>query len=172
MIQEIKNNFDKNYKLNYNIISNKNKLAYLYSILNISVLNKDIELFLLFLYLHDTLKLNFETKEYNDWRVMTTYYLAYEVDKFSILDLKHYNDNIETPRQQKILVYLFKNLKENGFYLLKKNSWVKLNIKSLLKTYIRVLGKFCILYNKILHNRYKPGGNGYYEALENWNKLS
>jgi hypothetical protein len=172
MIQEIKNNFDKNYKLNSNIMSNKNKLNYLYNILNISIINKDIELFLLFLYLHDTLKLYFETKEYNDWKLITTYNLAYEVNKFSILDLKHYNDNIETSRQQKIFIYLSKNLEENGFYLLKKNSWVKLNIKSLLKTYIRVLGKFCILYNKILHNRYKPGGNGYYTSLENWKKIS
>lgn len=176
LIQIIREKFDQNmkkkYNLNQKIISNKNKLLYLYTIFNYSVVNKDIQTFLLFLYLHDTMNLDFKTKEYQNWKLIITSNLSYEVNKITNLDLHHYQDKISTLYDYKIMRYLQKNIFSNGYYFLIPNSWVKLNIKSLFRAYCRVFGKITLLYHKIIHNRYKPEGPGYIETLNNWKNNS
>jgi hypothetical protein len=55
----------------------------------------------------------------------------------------------------------------------KKYLSIKLNKehqKKILKKYILSLVRFYILYRKVIHNRYKPGGIGYYECEKNFYK--
>ena len=158
MIENIQKKFDKiiprNYTFNKKMMTNKNKLLYLYTIFNYSVANKDIETFLLFLYMHDNINIDFNSIEYKNWKLITTSNLAYEVDKITNLDLQHYEDNILTLQDRKIFNYLYKNISLNKNYFLIPKSWVRLNTKSLFRTYCRIIGKFMCLYNKVLDEKW------------------
>ena len=178
MIRCIKQNFEKNcpyltlkydyYKNNFNLLT-----KYLKFVIDYSIIYKDIKTFALFLYLHD-ISSKFLRKEdfknYKTWRLIITYTYAYQIDGFTIKDLIHYNKNINDEVDKKILNILLKNMyTEINLH----NDFLKnmegLNIS--LKTLVKVIGKIIILHRKILHKRYKPGGEGYYECMKNFYKL-
>jgi len=136
MLRNIKQNFDKNCNSKYNFSKDDDEYKYLTNIIDYSVENKDIKTFLLFLYLHDTLlipllSMNDDNNEYDDnlenylsWRKSITYTYAYEINKFSIKDIEHYNDNIKDNIDELIKTFLNNNFNDKyDNYFLKKDSW-------------------------------------------------
>lgn len=106
-------------------------------------------------------------ENYNSWRVIITYEYFYEISMVSLKDLDHYETNNKDNLDKRINDFLKLNL-DCGKYLLKKNSWIIFNAK-ILRTQIRCLAKFIILYNRILKTRYAPpNGKGYLQCLESW----
>jgi hypothetical protein len=67
----------------------------------------------------------------------------------------------------------FSNYFKENYEINKKYLNIKLNKeyrKKVLKKYILCLSKFYILYKKVIENRYKPGGVGFYECQERFYK--
>jgi len=141
MLKEIKQNFDINCNTKYNFSKNDDEYQYLTNIIDYSVENKDIKTFLLFLYLHDSLLIPLLSKNlsedtddedenehnfnYSSWRKSITYTYAYEINKFSIKDIDHYQDNIKDNTDKLIKIFLSNNFNNdtNDKYFIKKDSW-------------------------------------------------
>ena len=140
MLKDIKQNFDINCNTKYNLSKTDDTYEYLTNIIDYSVENKDIKTFLLFLYLHDTLLIPFlllNNHEYScdiedniednylSWRKSITYQYAYEINKFSIKDIEHYNDNIKDNTDKLIKIFLSNNFNDdiNDKCFIKKDSW-------------------------------------------------
>ena len=138
--------------------------AYFCTLLDYSITSKDINAFFLFLYLHDNLK---QKNTYFLNKLCILY--AYNPDFFDKEDLNHYLP-VENELQKKVYHFLNENMLDfNNKYFLKKFSTTKFEMSYYIKLF-RIIGRLMILYNKVLHNRYKPGGNGYFECLERWTK--
>lgn len=173
LIENIETNFlnkkslkkESIYK-NYHNINN-----YLKEILDYSISKRDIKTFLLFLYLHDNdliIRKKLFEHEYKKWIYFMTYLYAYEIEKFTQYDLKHYIPLLEE-KDNKIYNFLLHNMKfdRNNKLFVKKYIWIKLENK--LKIYCKVIGKLILYYKEIIEKRYRPEGNGYNECLERWN---
>lgn len=98
MLKQIKTNYDSTYDKDINIENFKDTCEYLKSIIDFSIVNKDIKTFYLFLYLNDTIDI-LHSKEYKDlydeWSYNINYEYAYSIEGFGIDDLTHYKDNIK-----------------------------------------------------------------------------
>lgn len=134
MLKEIKEYFDINCNPKYNFGKNEDEYQYLTNIIDYSIENKDIKFFLLFLHLHDTFLIPFLNSKINEsedkdnylsWRKSITYQYAYEINKFSIKDIEHYNDNIKDNTDKLIKIFLSNNFNDdiNDKCFIKKDSW-------------------------------------------------
>jgi hypothetical protein len=137
-----------------------NPFILLTGLINYSIIKKDIKYFLLFLYLHDEMKV-INLRNYDGWFSNVTYEYAYEYYKFSILDLEHYKKYIRDKNDQKIYNYLLENLEMNNKYFLKRYSWLKLDKLRMFKIYCKTIGKISLIYYKTLEKIYKPDGPMY-----------
>lgn len=149
------------------LINESNPFLLLTGLIHYSIRKKDIKYFLLFLYLHDIMDI-VKLKNYSNWFSITTYDCAYETNKFSILDLEHYKDNIKDKIDEKIYFYLLENLEMNNNYLLKRYSWLKLDKLRMLKIYSKCIGKLMVFYYKTLEKTYEPGGPMYDTVKKNF----
>ena len=138
--------------------------AFYCTLLDYSIAFKDIKAFFLFLYLHDNLQLK---NPYFLNKLCILY--AYDPDFFRKKDLEHYLP-IENHLDMTVYEFLNENMldESNNRYFLRKHSTIKFEKSYYIKLF-RIIGRFIVLYRQTLHNRYKPGGKGYLEALKRWN---
>jgi hypothetical protein len=98
MLKQIKTNYDSSYDKDINFKDFKSTCDYLESIIDFSIVNKDIKTFYLFLYLHDTIDI-LHSKDYKDlydeWSYNINYNYAYSIEGFGIDDLTHYKDDLK-----------------------------------------------------------------------------
>ena len=162
-------NYSKNISLIQDIINKIKNPLFIYEsnpfilltgLINYSIIKKDIKYFLLFLYLHDEMKV-INLRNYDGWFSNITYEYGYEYYKFSILDLEHYKNHNRDKTDKKIYKYLLENLEMNNKYLLKRYSWLKLDKLRIFKIYCKTIGKISLIYYKTLEKTYRPNGPMY-----------
>lgn len=98
MLKKIETVFDSTYSKDINYADFKSTCDYLESIIDFSIVNKDIKTFYLFLYLNDTIDILHlkENKDlYDEWSYNINYNYAYSIEGFGIDDLTHYKDDLK-----------------------------------------------------------------------------
>lgn len=145
---------------------------YLDRIIDESVVKKDIKAFLLFIYLHDNTEIlhSDDNKDgYNRWRILCTYNYAYQTGMFDTEDIQHYLLDIRDNLDDRIVSFLFDNMNTgyNKYFLKYGTSWLIFN-KNIIKLKIKAVVKMILIYRKVLHERYKPGGVGYLEVKKHF----